>query len=301
MSFINKISGGVLVELAKSSGQKASSAKSSINGRGLGATSDRDNVDLASGLRIGAEAFARSYVRFNEAIGLVRTSKNLLSELEDITHDLLDLAEESAASDATQADRNSLNLRYQGLVRDARAVIELADGETYDAFSKSDISEVLKDAGVDLNAATALSLSLDRSGGADGILGVEYIDVEPLAEAVEGEVALQDVSSRDPLNSDIKTRTTALLAVQSLSAYMAELENDLEAMSFVEREIQATINFSLASTSIFESSSSRIDSFPDAEKLAQDIVKRIRNATNDPSLAAHSDLDTILVQEILDS
>ena len=67
MSLINKISGRVLTALSGTS-RNGNNGGSNIAGRGIGASFDRDSVNVFQGLKSIAQAFSRSFLRVSEAV-----------------------------------------------------------------------------------------------------------------------------------------------------------------------------------------------------------------------------------------
>lgn len=178
-SIISKINGEFLRELAKQSGaQNNSGGTSNISGLGLGASFDRDRINLTPGLNTAAQAFTNSYLRINDAITAVEFTKEALEGLMDLTKDLLSIARKASTGAVQDSDRLRLNVLYQVKVREFRKVLATAKKAGVDLLDQDDVRDLLSSAGIDPDAATQLAQIFKKLAGSDKILGYEKFRID---------------------------------------------------------------------------------------------------------------------------
>jgi flagellin-like hook-associated protein FlgL len=286
MSLINEISGRMLKVLAESSGSTGGGFSSTLGGKGTGSTVDQDSTSLSAGLRLGAQIFTNSVLRLNDSINLLRFTQSYLEELSGITKEIIDLTEQAANLSTSQTERQQLNEVFKRKISQFRKIQNDAKVESTDLFAKPDIRAILIESGIDINAATKLAQAFHKIGGRDNILGYEKVSV-------------QDQSIVDPLRLDISTVKDAEFTKEAFLHLEKELNQDLRLTQTIVYELDSAQRFASISADIFREASALNLNIKDAEKVAIDIVGRIKSQISSAMLGAHSGLDTQLARDIL--
>ncbi len=297
MSLIDRIDGELLRGL---SGSSSSQTRSSVAGRGLGASFEDDTVELASSLTTGETIFSKSYIRLSEAISQVSLSREMLSELKNIASELGSLATRAADAAASVTDRARLNSEFEKLLGAYRTKLDETSDDEVDALSKSDLREALLGAGISPERADKLSEAFTGLSGGDGQIGYTSVDPQLLTSNEVNLQTLDDaVSSRtDPLRQDISTREGAIVAELAIGVLSRDLERDVEAVDTILEELSGASTFAFTSAVVFGSSGDKVANSRNADQLANTLVQEIRRLTRDHAVAAHSDLDKRLSSEL---
>lgn len=285
MSFINEISGPLLLKLAQSSGETTSTS-SSISGNGTGASSDGANVNINQGLLVGRDQFTQSVLRLNSAQGTLQITENLVMRLVQLGQELHSLAKESQDSQTATDERAAFELDFRTLLREYDQVLNEGDVGEDDLLSVSDLEDVLSQAGIDTHLATRLSEAFQHLGGRNLYLGTENI-------------TLDDQTVVDPLDLSVDTQENAIRAEEAFESFNRVLTDELEALQTVMREIHGALTFSLEAAYAFADFSGRSLNPDQADQIATQLVSTIKNNASDPEIAPHSDLDRLLIANLL--
>lgn len=304
MALINKIDGNLLRFLVKNNPSPAASSPSTLSGKGVGASFDAASTSLTGALNAGADAFSRSALRLNTLSSALEITNNNLTELLDITNQMLDLADAAAENEVTDQDRVDINSKFLTLVAEYRKVVDGASSDESDFLEKSDVAKVIEQAGIDLSSASKLGQSFAQTGGADGQLGTEPISSEDIfftainAGVVTPTTAIAP-SGYNPLSQNLSTQGGAIIAQNTLGKLREELEQDLEGVGTVLSEVKAALKFAVAGVTVFDEYSTRSLGANEADSVAREIAASIRSETSDNQLAAHSEIDLLLSAELL--
>jgi len=176
MALITDITGKLLSELSGGGAKSSSSAtgSSTINGKGAGA-SFGSAANLSGGLSALSTAFQESALRLNTPITVFEFARNTLTQLLSLTDDLIALSRRAAAEQTSDAERGSINTLFQNKVSAFRQILSAADRAGIDFRDKNELADVLKNAGVDTSAATALSEFFKELAPLDNELGYSRI------------------------------------------------------------------------------------------------------------------------------
>lgn len=285
MALLNEINAELLLSLSPS----ASSAASSIGGRGSSTNFDAAQVDFSAGLEQGARAFLKSSLRLQSAVDVFTESKERLETLSVLSSELLELSKLSASSSTTAEQRAQLQTQFTRKVSEFRRTVSDAQSggeEGQDTLSVADLTDVLKEAGVDPSTSSKLADTFSRIGGFDGELGFERTRLD------NGNVV-------NPLLQSISTASLAQTAADSFEELVSEVEKDLAGITTVTEELDAARIFAIESYRAFISDSEKVLTGQNPERIANSIVERIRSNASDTRLAEHSDLDRELASELL--
>lgn len=304
MSLIQSINGDLLLRLASASGSSSSTPSSTIGGRGSSANFD-GGTDFASGFETGAAIFSRSSERLSGAYLHLSNAYDNLSQLSDLLDHMIELAKSAQSEALTPSDRARLNGDFQSTVAQFRSlsadsVAVTTDGESEDLLLKSDLSDLLKDAGVDVTSSSQLAQAFQRTAGADGRLAYKAITAEDvLISTNSGTEFVSAPTGSDPLEQDISTIGGATIAATTLGEFRKDLDNDLSSLNTVVTELNAALRFANTGTAAFANAGNLLSGGTNADALAKQIVDAIQRYTNDNALAAHSDIDRQLAIELL--
>jgi hypothetical protein len=285
MALLNEINADLLLSLSPS----ASSASSSIGGRGSSTSFDATQVDFSSGLEVGARAFLRSSLRMQTAVDVFSESKERLEKLSSLSNELLELAKISTDTSTTAEQRAQLQTQFTRKISEFRRT--LSDAETggeegRDILSVEDLSDVLEESGIDASASSLLADTFSRIGGFDGELGFERTRLD------NGNVV-------NPLLQSIASVSQAQTTASSLEELVSEVESDLAGITTVTEELDAARIFAIESYRAFLTDSGKVLTGENPERIANSLVERIRSNASDTRLAEHSDLDRELASELL--
>lgn len=293
MPLINEISGALIKRLSGEAGGSSASSSSTIIGRGVSSSFDGGGVNVSAGLQGAATIFSNSYIRLSDAVSRFNLTEEKLQRLSALTEELYAVASEAADSQTSTETRADLESRFQELASEFERVVADASKDTKDVFERaqdlldvSDLRSVLSTAGVDASAATSLAESFAGVGGQDGNLGYER-------------VTLSDTSQVNPLDQSVATLETALLAKEAIGLLREEVNTDSEGISVVLGELRAAASFALEGARAADELGRKTFDTLDAQKAADELVRRIKARTSDAALAAHSSLDTALARELL--
>lgn len=168
MSSVTGISGSLLGAIAKSEkGSSSETSKSTLLGKEV--STSFDSVSFSSDLF--KQAFADSYIRINSALNVVRNSDEMLDKLMSITDELLKIAHRSAQRNVTDGERATMETRFQKLIIKFKQTVEKANSQGIDFLDKDELAQVLKTAGIDLTAATALAEQFSKIAGSNEKIG----------------------------------------------------------------------------------------------------------------------------------
>ncbi len=288
MALINQINGNLLRELSGGSSARGSGSPSQLDGRGTGSTVDRSSVDYSSGLSSGAQIFGRSLSRMNMAVSTLQVPIRILEQLQDYGTELYRLAQLAANPVTTPEDRTALNSEFLGTLVRYQDNLDDARLEEENLLSANDLGDLLSEFGINLNAATTLVESFSRFGGADGRGGREQI-------------LLADGTMANPLSLSLEDETSAENARVAFKGLLDEIKRDLSVLRTVSGELFDAMRFSAEASRAFQEAGLRTLSERDLEKAATEIVRKIKDRTDDNQLAEHSDLDRSLAAELLGS
>lgn len=166
-SSLRAISASFLSGLAKTSGSSYRSKTSLtqlLNGGALGSNTS----DLSGVLRKGAKLFARSVEDLNGTASLLNLSRSALSELGEITDDLIGLAQQAAKSGTSNHRRKKLQKEMEALGNDFNEVLRKAKIGTSEALNTEDLENVFQKIGLDPNQSSAVAEVFSKFILADG-------------------------------------------------------------------------------------------------------------------------------------
>lgn len=281
MSLIHEINGDMLYRLSG----VARSARSSGNASG-GFSSSANATTVIEGLEKGAEAFSRSMLRLDDAISDVAVARSSLSQLSSISSDLLEISRIAADGGTSEAERSRLNSKMKTLVSQfSDAQEESQIGDDVNLLEKDDVKDLLEEAGVNFDETSVLVKEFNGSGGSDGELGFE-------------KTTMPNGSREDPMSQSLLTLSDAqdaLVVFQNLEEHVSE---DFESVSTILDELKSARAFATYGYQAFDVLGQGQGSLS-VDELATEIVDRIRRNTADAALAAHSDIDSLLVDDLM--
>ncbi|GEM_PF-4746279 len=284
MSLINQINGELLTRLSPKSSSSAS--KSQLGGKGLGLSSDGAGVDLTQGLSLLKSAFTDSYLRLNSVVSTVIVAGNQLERLGGIAEQLYSYSSKAAGLETTVEERTRLNSQVKILVTDFEDILNESARGSADILNLADLTQVLKGSGISSSAPTELAQALGEIGGKDGELGYERIE-------------LSSELTVDPLSQRLNDRASSERAAEAFLGLKKAVEQDLSGVDSILTELNGALQFARQGALATEDLLAAPLDSSQAETVANRLVQQIKNRTSDPMIAAHSALDTLLVQSVL--
>ena len=261
----------------------ARNARSSANASGGFSGSD-NAVTVSVGLQKGSEAFSKSMLRLDDAISDVATVRSSLFELSELSNQLVEIASTASDTGTSDAQRVILNSKMKTLLAEFSDAKEEAKTNDVDLLEKDDLKEVLEDTGVDFDVTSVLVKEFNSSGGTDSELGFE-------------KTTMPDGSREDPMDQNLLTLSDAQTAITVFEELEENASSDLESITTVTNELKSARAFATYGYQAFNTLSEGQGALS-VDELASEIVDRIRRNTADTSLAAHSDIDALLVAEL---
>lgn len=287
MSLINQINGALLKELQERY-PTSSSGGSSI---GMGAAFDSDQLNISTALDTVCDIFTLSYQRVSNPYSGLNAAQQRLDKAEQALDDLYDLATKAADSGLSDNDRASLETEFRKTIRTLNSALtndEIIDeDEDLDPMKTDDLGEILEDAGVDLMTSSKIVQAYKSVGGSDKTLGEETI-------------TLADGSRISASDLHISTEKSAEQAVEYIDALRDVIATDNKGLTDILGELKGAAEFALTAVNTFTKASEDEFKAGNLDTLANLLVADLRANSDDAALNAHSDVDAILAQQLLD-
>ena len=298
MSLIDKIDGSLIT---RHSGQSSAKSSSGISGKGTGASFDQAAVDLTSGLSSLATTFESSVLRLAQPLSSFQKAKKDLGALVDLADKMIELADRSASANTGSDERGGINSAFQQKVQEFQTIISRVSSEDSNYFSKSELRDKLKEAGIDTESGTKIAAYF-RALAPDGELGMSTIASEDaIVHTGSGVEVANAISTTDPLLQDLGTRGGAVIAANTLRELKDDIEGDLKNTTGIVEELVGALNFGIVGAQKSAGLADGAAVLLSAEQVAQRLVNSIRSGLSDSSIGSHSDIDRTLANDLLNS
>lgn len=296
MSLIDKIDGSLITRLSGTSGAASTSA---IGGKGTGASFDKGAVDLSDGLSNLASAFESSVLRLAQPLNSFQKAKRDLGGLVDLAEEMVELADRASSENTDVNERGAINSSFQQRVQEFRAILNKVSSEESNYFSKAELRDKLKEAGISTDAGTPIA-AFFRALSPDGELGMSSIASEDAIVFTNSGVEVATaLSTTDPLQQNLQTQGGAVIAATALRKLQTDLEEDLKNTTGVVEELVGALNFGIIGSQKSYGLADGAAVLLNANQVAQRLVNGIKSGLSDPSLGSHSDIDRSLAQALL--
>lgn len=270
---------------------------------GFGAQSTSgDSVNLSVALDSVRSSFSRSFVRLNKALSQFEDAAEQLNSLSTIAGELVDLSRRAADPTISTVERDRLRNRFDSRIREFRSVLDAEQKDGTDLLDKDELADVLQDAGINRNQASALAQAFARLGGADSQIGLEPQTAEEFSvteTAGSGEVVNVATKERNPLANELTSLSESIAAAAGMRELYDDLQSDVEAMNQVVKELRGAARFALSGFQAADQLGGSVISIERASELATKLVEGITRIAADPKLAEHSGLDRLLAKDLL--
>jgi hypothetical protein len=120
------------------------------------------NVTIASGLRVGAQTFARAVQGLNGVISYLNIGKSTLEGLMKITDKMLVLTESATKISISSDARKTLNNQFFKLARDYRSIVADAKFGDRELLTKEGISGIFQVLGLDPEASDTIAAVFEQ-------------------------------------------------------------------------------------------------------------------------------------------
>lgn len=288
-SFVNRFTG------LASEGQKA-------NALGGG-----QQASISSGLRRGAQTFATSTQVLNSAISFVNSSDSTLGSLEEITDDLITLAERATNPNVGQQERRRLDVQYRKLANDFEQVLEGATLGELDLLKRSGFESLLNNTGLTVEDSPDIAAFFDQlalvSDDEDGPLA----DPETQGEgrALLPAALVSAGVRRAPANREIfaaettlTTRADAYEVLHDLKALSEQIKTNRGALEELRGVLDDNLVLARETGLAFLEVGDRLDGAEEADEVARDIRALVRRNAG-PALAQAANLEPLVVAALL--
>lgn len=220
MSLINNIGGSLIANLGGGNSSSSASGSSTINGRGVSATFGGDRVSIQTALAAGKQAFTNSFLRTNDAYSKFQITQHAVGNLLAITDELIDFAERAADPQSTAQERSRLNSQFKIKRKEFKSILNDTQMSGVDLLDKSQLAGVLKDAGIDPEAASFLAQTFRSIAGSDDVVGFARLVSKPLEGSViitgTEEIIVPGTATRSQITDEISTGGSTITRGQVL-------------------------------------------------------------------------------------
>jgi hypothetical protein len=298
MSLIDRIDSRILLQ--GGSATSAGGGGSTIGGQGTSSSFDGGAVIVDSLGRIG-DAFNDSFLRISTAVSAVQKTEDFLRDIQSVATQLVDLAQRAVDPQASTEERRSLNSTFQRKIQDFENILDEADVGDEDFLDMDSIEKVLQAAGINTSSSNKVTESLKSVGGSDGQLGYEPIRSEEVFVNPRdtSESGFGEATSSNPLNRNLSTLANATIALSTFQELKEDIRADLKGISGALDALQIANKIALEGRNAADGFASRVSSTGDAQSVATALQNSIRSAGGGSLINSHSDLDRILVSDIL--
>ncbi len=298
MSLIDRIDSRILLQGGSAS--SASGGGSTVGGLGAGSSFDGGAVIVDSLGKIG-DAFNDSFIRISTAVRAIQKTEDFLKDIQSVTTQLLDLAERAADPQASTEQRRSLNSSFQTKLQDFQNILDSADDGEENFLDMDSIEKILQGAGINPDASNKVTQALKSVGGADDILGYEPIRSEEVFVSPRdtSESRVSETTSSNPLDRNLSTLANATLAHDTFEELKSDIQTDLNGISGALDALRIANKISLEGRNAADGLAGRVSGSADAQSVAESLQQSIRAGGGGSLINSHSDLDRILVSEIL--
>jgi flagellin-like hook-associated protein FlgL len=119
--------------------------------------SNATSTTISTGLRFGAQTFAKAVQGLNAGISFLNISRGTLEKLTEITDKLITLTERSTKISTSADARKGLNLEFKRLASDFQEVVEQAKFGERNVLNVEDISELFTTLGLDRESSESIA------------------------------------------------------------------------------------------------------------------------------------------------
>ncbi len=221
MTLINKINGSLITSLSGGSSSSSASGSSTIGGRGVSASFGGDRVSLQNGLAAGKQAFTNSFLRTSDAFSKFQVTQQAVGTLLGLTDELVELAERASDPQSTAQERSRINSQFQVKRKEFKTILNETKLDGVDLLDKNDLAGVLKDAGIDPEAASFLSQTFSSVAGSDNVVGFarlvsEQLDTPVVITGTEG-IILRGTATQTQISGEVEAAGAGVISGQLLA------------------------------------------------------------------------------------
>ena len=277
---LNKVVTDTLVKrfqgLASGGGSNEQSLAKALRG-------DSSEASIRSGLRTGAQTFAKAIQGLNLGITFFNTAKATLEDLDKITDKLIELAQRSSKSTTSSQERYEADLEFKKLGRSFKKIVDEAKIGENEFLNLEGISGFLLNFGLDQKSSQSIEETFKKFkvvAGDDSLAslnaqGPRPARIPPQAYSATAGFSVEYEKIFEEQVS-IRTRPNAYKVLSDLEALKKQITDNSKALDNGIEIIGKNIDLVRAAGFAFLDLSEQISDSDTADEVAQQLRRRIR-------------------------
>jgi flagellin-like hook-associated protein FlgL len=258
-------------------------------------------VNIATGLRVGARTFGTAVQGLNTAITFLNTSKASLGELSKVTDEMINLADTASKSTTSSQERYEADLDFQRLGDKFQRIVKNSKLGDREILTVDGLSEFLKVVGLDEDSSQSIKAVFDKFKvpvGDDSLASEEAQGPRPAQiprQAYSATAAFTaDYENIFDEEATLRTRPNAYKLLGDLNALKDQIDGNVKALDNGIEVIGKNIDLVRATGLAFLDMSDQINSADTADQVASQLRQKI-NADVPGALAQAENLESIIV------
>lgn len=263
-------------------------------------------ASISSGLRYGAQTFAKGVQGLNGVISFLNVGRSALEDLTSKVDEMIALADRASQSSTSFDARNGLNLEFKKLAREFQDVVEAAKFGDRELLSKESIGEVFVSLGLDPEASDTIAQVFEEfstPGEDDSLASEEVKGARPFFvprsayQTASGSFLARSSTEYEEIfdgTVDLANRPNAHRMKHDLTALRDNLQTNIGAIDNAINVVGQNMDLVRAAGFAFLDLSETVSSEDDADKVANLLRQEIRRNAKG-ALSQADNLESIIV------